>query len=385
MYQNKTRKNIDEHITSIVTIDNQIKRKFLNLWYELYEDCYSEYNQYGLCLRNNKTGVLTPKGNWSPINQFNTNYTINSKLIQKLNEWISNDFFFRGISEVNGMDIKEITFNKEDFFDSEDYVEQEIDNYFFWLRHYKNKIFLNQEKMTQNDFLNELFEIAAKTLGLGTYGELCVEFFLKRKYPTTPVFRTSAVRGDKNDMIGGCDLYIIDGEKTKKFQTKVTKIGTDNIFKKLIDVNYYKRLGIDYLVLVDLNYNFIYNTMKPDRMVFLRMEDDLIIKKPNGYTYNNNHVIMENNIDNIFHSQVFFEFFVYCTKNDVEFLLEVGDDTSFNFDKNERKLNVILPSKSEDINNEKIKESWVEIIELISKDDTDKKTMLGKLQYLFKN
>jgi hypothetical protein len=94
---------------------------------------------------------------------------------------------------------------------------------------------------------------------------------------------------------------------------------------------------------------------------------------------------MENNIDNIFHSQLFFEFFVYCTKNDVEFLLEVGDDTSFNFDKNERKLNVILPSKSEDINNEKIKESWVEIIELISKDDTDKKTMLGKLQYLFKN
>jgi hypothetical protein len=388
MFPINDNKNIHEHFVKITSYSGPIKLKFLKLWEELYRDIYSEYGQYGKCLKNNTTGVLTPKGNWSPINQFNTNYTINVEIAQKVNEWIMDEFIFRGIDEVEGRNVKEITFDKVRYSSFEDYISEEIENYFFWLRYYKDRIFIDQNLMCQNDFLYQLFETASRTLGSGTYAEFCIEYFYKKKYPFSNIFRTSSIRGDLTDMVGGCDLFIYDKDdssKIKKFQSKVVRIDKNNVFNKQIDVKTYLKKGINYLVLVSLNYDYKSGNIKPDRMIFLRIDDELIIKLPKGFTYNKENLVMTEKIDDIFHSQVFFEFFVYCTKNDVEFSLEVGENTSFEFIESERKINAVLPKESKNFNHGEIKDVWLKIIDSITTKNEDKESMYEKLENLFKN
>jgi len=388
MFPINVKKNIHSHFVQITSFSGPNKRKFLKSWEELCKEIYSEYNQYGFCHKNNTTGVLTPRGNWSPLNQFNTNYTINVELSEKINEWIMNDHIFRGVQEIDGKEVKQITFDKTEYPNSDDYVSDEIDNYFFWLRYYRNRIFIDQNNMGQSDFLYSLFETASKTLGSGTYGEFCIEYFYKKKFPFSNIFRTSVKRGDLTDMIGGCDLFIYDKDDPsiiKKFQSKLIRIDNNNVFKKHIDINTYIKKGIDYLVLVELNYDFKYGSINPNKMIFLRIDEDMLIKLIDGYTYNKENLIMQEKIDDIFHSQVFFEFFIYCTKNDVEFSLEVGDETSFDFKEEERKINVILPKESKNFNPNEIKDVWIKIIESITTKEEDKKSMLNKLEYLFKD
>jgi len=85
----------------------------------------------------------------------------------------------------------------------------------------------------------------------------------------------------------------------------------------------------------------------------------------------------------MFNSKIFFEFFMYCSKNEVEFVLEVSEETNLNFIKDENKVIVNLPSNSEDFDIQKIYNVWVEIIQNISKKQEDIDFMMNTLKNLF--
>ncbi len=384
MYSTGNSRNIENHVKKICTIKGASKNFFLSEWREIFKESYLSKHQYGFCNRNSTYGVLTPKGTWSPVNQFNTHYTVNVKIIEKLNEWIFTDFFLKGTNEINGEKIKEITFENN----SSDYIELELKNYFKWLRYYKDKIFIDHNLIGPSDFIYELFTIASKTIGTGTYGELCIEQYFKKNVKSAKIYRTSLVRGSSIDMVNGCDLFTVnndDSSKIKRIQSKVVKFQGDS-FKNIIDVKDYIGKNIDFLVLVSLNYDFRLHIVNPTRMVFLYLKEDTIISESNGwYTYNKNNILMEEKIDDIFNSKIFFEFFMYCSKNDVEFSLEVSEDTNLNFIKEERKVCVSLPSSSENFDIDKIHDVWVEIIQSISQKQEDIDFMMNILKNLFKN
>lgn len=384
MYSTGNLRNIENHVKKICTIKGPIKDLFLSEWREVFKECYLSKNQYGFCEKNGTYGVLTPKGSWSPVNQFNTNYIVNIKIIEKLNEWIFQDYFFKGVNNLNGEPLRDITFDDN----SPNYIEEEIRNYFNWFRVYKDRILIDHKIVGPSDFLYELFNVASKTIGTGTYGELCVEHYFKKNVKTAKIYRTSLVRGSSIDMVNGCDLFTInndDNTKVKRIQSKVVKFQGDS-FKNIIDVNDYICKNINFLVLVSLNYDFRFNTVNPTRMIFLHLKEDTIIPELNGwYTYNKNNILMEEKIDDIFNSKIFFEFFMYCSKNDVEFSLEVSEDTELKFVKDERKVCVNLPSSSENFDIEKIYDTWVEIIKSISQKQEDIDLMMETLKKLFKN
>jgi len=382
MYSAEISKNIENHIKKICTIKGPTKDLFLSEWREVFKECYFNKNQYGFCQKNGTYGVLTPKGSWSPVNQFNTNYLINIKIIEKLNEWIFQDYFFKGINNLNGKPLRDITF------DDSLSVEEEIINYFKWFREYKDRILIDHKIIGINDFLYELFNIASKTMGIGTFAELCIEYYFKKNVKSVNIYRTSLYRGSLIDMINGCDLFTVnnkDDTKVKRIQSKVVKFQGDS-FKNIIDVKDYIGKNIDFLVLVSLNYDFRFHTVSPTRMVFLHLKEDTIIPELNGwYTYNKNNVLMEEKIDDVFNSKIFFEFFMYCSKNDVEFSLEVSENTNLNFIEEERKVCVSLPSSVENFDINKIHDTWIEIINSISQKKEDIDFMTNTLKNLFKN
>lgn len=383
MYPTGTHKNIDYQIKKICTMKGPIKRKFMDEWRNIWRESYVDINQYGICKKNNGEGVLTPKGNWSPVNQFNTNYTINIKIVKKINEWIFNDYFLKGINNINGELLREITFENDD----PKSIENEIQNYFYWIRHFRDRILIDQRQIGASDFLYDLFEIAAKTMGVGTFAELCVEYHFKKNIQTAHIYRTSVVRGSVDDMVYGCDLFTVnknDKTKIKKIQNKVVKFFGDR-FQNLIDVNDYIDKEINFLSLVSLNYDYRYHTINPDKIVILHLNQDTIIDLSDGwYTYNKKNIVMEEKIDDIFNSKMFFEFFIYCTKNDIEFLVEVSEETKFNYIKEEKKLIANLPTESENFDTQKIYNIWSEIIDNISKNIEDKELMMNNLKNLFK-
>ena len=384
MYSTGNLRNIENHVKKICTIKGPIKDLFLSEWREVFKECYLSKNQYGFCQKNGTYGVLTPKGSWSPVNQFNTNYIVNIKIIEKLNEWIFQDYFLKGVNNLNGEPLREITFDN----DSPNYIEREIRNYFKWFRVYKDRILIDHKIIGPSDFLYELFHIASKTIGTGTYGELCIEHYFKKNVKTAKIYRTSLVRGSSIDMVNGCDLFTVnndDNTKVKRIQSKVVKFEGDS-FKNIIDVRDYIGKNINYLVLVSLNYDFRFHTVNPTRMVFLHLKEDTIIPELNGwYTYNKNNILMEEKIDDIFNSKIFFEFFMYCSKNDVEFSLEVSEDTNLNFIEEERKVCVSLPAGNENFDVNKIHETWIQIINSISQKQEDIDLMKNTLKNLFKN
>jgi len=307
MYSTGNSRNIENHVKKICTIKGASKNFFLSEWREIFKESYLSKHQYGFCNRNSTYGVLTPKGTWSPVNQFNTHYTVNVKIIEKLNEWIFTDFFLKGTNEINGEKIKEITFENN----SSDYIELELKNYFKWLRYYKDKIFIDHNLIGPSDFIYELFTIASKTIGTGTYGELCIEQYFKKNVKTSKIYRTSLVRGSTVDMVNGCDLFTVNNEDKTK-------------------------------------------------------------------------IIMEEKIDDIFNSKIFYEFFMYCSRNDIEFSLEVSEDTILNYIKDENKVIVSLPTSSDKFDTDKIYEVWVEIINSISKKQEDIDFMMSSLKNFFK-
>lgn len=374
-YVYNTHKELNDHFKLITTKSGDVKDFFIKKWRFLCEDSYILHKLYGLCKKNNMVGVLTPSHGWSPINQFNTNYSVNLKLSEYVNELIKKEFILKGVPKINGRKVKDITFNKEEFDDSQDYIIKEIENYFFWLNHYKEKIFVDLRKLKPDDFLYELITLANKTMGNGTFGESCVEYYLKKNMTDVVTHRTSSIRGNLNDMVGGYDLYTTSkiNDDVEKYQSKVVKMYDDS-FNAYIDCRNYYNKGIRKLVLVELNY--FNDTINPSYMTFLNLKPDTIYKDGFKYRYKKEHLIMKTEINEIFHSKIFYEFFMYCSKQDIHFSFEVGDDNSFDYNKENKSVSIVLPKESEEFNDKIILDGWRNVIDDIETDNE----MKSKLQ-----
>lgn len=349
-------------------------------WRVIYDIFYSKYGQYGKVTENGEEGVLTPKRTWSAVNQFNTHTDIQDIIVQFLNQNISNDFFSKGIEEVDGRKVKLIDFDPK----NEDIqsINDELKNYFNWLYYYGDKLFKDLGKVSKNDILHHLLEIATFTMAAGTFGELSVEFFLKTKYTDGyDVIRNSSLRGNSDDMKNGVDLYTIEKKmpyKKKKFQIKNAKIYDENLIYKSINTSYYCDKGIDYLVLAQMNIDENTHIPNPSNMIFLKMSSDLFYTKKSktgrySYTYKKEQVIMEEQISPIFKSKIFFEFFMYCSKHGIEFNMDVLEETSVKIGNNS--VNVILPKNHEDFNESVIIDSWRNLINQFEKDVPQKESL----------
>jgi hypothetical protein len=367
--KNKFSHGINKICTGREEVYQGAKRHLLSKWFETYEKFFSPFGQYKFFEETKKWGVCTNKGTWSGVNQFNTHATGQDIIIQFLNQKISNNFISKGIDEIDGKPIKLIEFDPRN--DNPTYIKSEIDNYFFWLHYYGDVFFKNLNEITKEDVIFNLLEFVTFSMAKGTFGELAVEYLLKSKFKDKyNVFRNSTSRGDSDDMVKGVDLYTVEvgnPEKKKTFQVKTTTVHGNNTIFTSINTRDYHRKGVNYLALAQMDIKEDENHQSnPTTLIFLPMRPDVIttIKNFNGrdkYVFDRKDIIMEEQISKIFKSKVFFEFFMYCTKQGIEFNMDVLEETKV--DIGDKSITVILPSKDEDFNESVIVESWRKIID----------------------
>lgn len=350
----------------------EVKRYLKVSWDAVYVKYYTKYNQYGICVHNEMTGVLTPFGGWSRINQFNTHPTCNEYISQYLNQQLSNDFIAKGIDEFEGRQVELIQFDKTNT--TIEYAFSELEKYFFWLNHYGDKIFKDQSNLTDNDFLSILIDKSISTMGVGTLAELCVEYLFKSKLIKYNVYRSSTIKGNKDDF-NGVDLYTTeksDESIVKKYQVKSAKIYDGNTIYNPINTRFYNQMGVNYLSIVEMNIQYTPSeiTINPTRMLFFRMDPNLFTEQKHlnsgdTYTFDPKSIIMEEPISQIFKSKIFYEFFMYCTKHGLQFLMDVDDTTSATYDENMKSVSVKLPTDDKIYVDQPIIDVWKEIINKI--------------------
>lgn len=343
------------------------KKYLITKWIEILRKYYEPRGQFKVFDHNKKPGVCTPKGTWSALNQFNTHATGQDIIVQFLNQRISNEFFTKGIDDIGGVPVKLIEFSEKN--SNDEYVRSEIDNYFFWLDYYGDKIFLNLNDVKEDDLLYNLIDFVNFTMAYGTFGELSIEYLFKKKYRKKyDIYRNSSTKGDSDDMSGGVDLYSVEtgSGKVKKYQAKNTSITDSTIIPTSINTRDYSEKGVDYLVLVQLGIKNEPNyEPNPKTMVFLPMKENLLttITGYTGYTkysFKKEDIIMEEDISKIFKSKLFYEFFSYCTKHGIMFNMDVTEETKIEV--LETSVNITLPSKDDDFNEEIIVDGWRKLI-----------------------
>jgi hypothetical protein len=111
-------------------------------------------------------------------------------------------------------------------------------------------------------------------------------------------------------------------------------------------------------------------TVSPTRMLFFRMEPNLFtthknFNKKDTYSFKPESILMEQPISQIFKSKIFYEFFMYCTKHGLEFLMDVSDTTSAIYDHDIKSVSVNLPSDDKKYQDQPIIDTWTEIINQI--------------------
>lgn len=347
------------------------KRLIITNWRLICIKYYSKCGQYGICARNQTEGVLTPAGGWSRINQFNTHPTCNEYIAQYLNQQLSNDFIAKGIDDFEGKKIELIQFDSDKT--SKEQALYELNKYFFWLNHYGHQIFVDQSKVSDDDFLSILIDKTISTMSVGTYGELCFEYYFKSVLIKYDIYRSSTIKGNKDDF-RGVDFYSIEKEhpeKKRTYQVKSVKVFPNNIIRNPINAAYYYKNNIDYLTIVELNVGYENElTVSPTRMLFFRMEPNLFtthknFNKKDTYSFKPESILMEQPISQIFKSKIFYEFFMYCTKHGLEFLMDVSDTTSAIYDHDIKSVSVNLPSDDKKYQDQPIIDTWTEIINQI--------------------
>jgi|694.fasta_scaffold130453_2 hypothetical protein len=93
---------------------------------------------------------------------------------------------------------------------------------------------------------------------------------------------------------------------------------------------------------------------------------------------------MENLNNNIFNSKIFYEFFIFCVKNKIDFNFEIKEKSKIKY--NSKKKNVIA-NLSKDDNEFKPKiiyDIWLKIINNIIIDVVEKNSLKKELDDLFK-
>ena len=387
--KNKYSSGIYKICTGREDAHSDLKGYLLRKWEETYKKYYIPYNQYGKHPEGESEGVLTSKGTWSSVNQINTHATAQDILIQYLNQQISNKFFTRGIEEVGGRPVKLIEFDPKSL--DKDYLRSEIDNYFFWIHYFGDKIFKNLNNITSDDPLYHVLEIANFTMAQGTFGELATEYMFKTKLKEVyETYRNSSVRGDDDDMKNGIDIYVKvrkTPDKIKKFQVKNTTMYSGNTIYTSINTKNYNRKGVDYLVLAQMDLrDEITQIPNPKTLVFLPMKPDLLktnraFNGKDTYTFNKEDIIMEEQISSIFKSRTFFEFFKYCSKQGIKFNMDVSDEEP-RYEILEKSVHFFLPAKQEKYNESIVLEAWEKLINEFEEGESKKESLKFLQQFI---
>lgn len=91
---------------------------------------------------------------------------------------------------------------------------------------------------------------------------------------------------------------------------------------------------------------------------------------------------MSNN--NIFNSKIFYEFFLFCTKKNIDFVLEISEKSKIKYNSNENKLTASLSKKDYEFKPQMIYSVWNKIIDNNIVDMDEKEKIKKELNDLFK-
>lgn len=91
---------------------------------------------------------------------------------------------------------------------------------------------------------------------------------------------------------------------------------------------------------------------------------------------------MSNN--NIFNSKIFYEFFLFCTKKNIDFVLEISEKSKIKYNSNENKLIASLSKKDDEFKPQMIYSVWNKIIDNNIVDMDEKEKIKKELNDLFK-
>lgn len=321
---------------------------------------YGRYEKFGQSKKDNKgRNSVYFKNKWSVLNQFNTNSTIQQKIIIFLNRKILIDF-------PESYEHEKIWINADEDLNYE-YLRERIENYFIWLNYYFDDIFIDLNNVNSTHFLYELMEMGYEIMGKGTFCELIGEYELKLIRRDCDVLRIGG-RGSQNDMINGVDLKVIDREtkKVELYQSKKLKLYGMMIYGKLNYEDYLTK-GITHILLFsmgDKNYE--------DRMHIIELTPETFtrIEKSGGTNILLNPGFMQNiKISNMFKSEVLLKFWIYVSKNDIPFIMDIGDETKFEYNREENTIYSTLPKDGEKFDKNSLLETWTNLIQTIEKEE----------------
>jgi len=91
---------------------------------------------------------------------------------------------------------------------------------------------------------------------------------------------------------------------------------------------------------------------------------------------------MSNN--NIFNSKIFYEFFLFCTKKNIDFVLQINEKSKIKYNSNENKLIASLSKKDDEFKPQMIYSIWNKIIDNKIVDMDEKEKIKKELNDLFK-
>jgi hypothetical protein len=93
---------------------------------------------------------------------------------------------------------------------------------------------------------------------------------------------------------------------------------------------------------------------------------------------------MENLNNNIFNSKIFYEFFIFCVKNKIDFNLEIKEKSKIKYDSKKNKIIANLSKDDNEFKPKTIYDVWLKIINNIIIDLVEKEKLKKELEDLFK-
>jgi hypothetical protein len=319
----------------------------LPFWIETFRKNYDGTKYRGVCPYNGKTGLIVPDTlKWSPINQFNTNYSAQTILIKFINDLIIDNYLSKDINKINYRPIKLIEFDKDKCENSSDYIINQLRNYFFWVDYFSKDIFKDIDTLTSNDILYHMIEMVNSTMAKGMWGELILCSLMKQK--NINIFRYGGM-GSKEDMNTGVDLYTLENNIKTTYQIKMFKVYDEYTIKNKVNFTHYEQKGIDVMSCVDLVNEKIINI---DIKKCNSTKEDILSEDS----------IMETmDVPTIFSSSILYKFYLYCIKLNFNFEITL-DSNKFSHIIEDKNINLTIPKNIDDFNVQYIKNLWETMI-----------------------
>jgi len=93
---------------------------------------------------------------------------------------------------------------------------------------------------------------------------------------------------------------------------------------------------------------------------------------------------MPNKSNNIFNSKIFYEFFVFCTKKNINFTIEINEKSKIKYDYKDNKITAVLSKNDDEFKPKIIYDVWNKIIEKHITNNNEKEKIKKDLENLFK-